>query len=117
MAYVSPELKKSLVPGIKAVLKKYGVKGTVSVLHHSTLRVRLTAGAVPFPDDMLEHGTVNRYGLSRNFDGIAREFLTELDEAINVGNFDRSDIMTDFFCVGYYTAIRVGDWGKPYRLI
>ena len=41
MAYVSKERKAAVVPNIKKVLKKYGVKGTVKVEHHATLCVTL----------------------------------------------------------------------------
>ena len=44
MAYVSQEDKKKLAVGIKRVLKKYNVKGTIGVYHHSTIVVRLRSG-------------------------------------------------------------------------
>ena len=31
MAYISQDEKKKLAPAIKAVLKKYGVKGTIGI--------------------------------------------------------------------------------------
>ena len=34
MAYVSQEKKKQLAPAIKAVLKKYGMKGSIAVRHN-----------------------------------------------------------------------------------
>ena len=46
MAYINQEDKKRLAPNIKAVLKKYGVKGTISISHHSNLVVRLKEGKV-----------------------------------------------------------------------
>ena len=44
MAYVSQEKKKELAPGIKAVLKKYGMKGTLAVRHHSSLVCNIKRG-------------------------------------------------------------------------
>jgi len=41
MAYVSQADKKRLAPGIKAVLKKYDMKGTIAVRNHRTLVVKL----------------------------------------------------------------------------
>ena len=41
MAYVSQEMKKELAPAIKAVLKKYRMKGSIAVNNHSTLEVNL----------------------------------------------------------------------------
>src|SRR5210317_2339261 len=55
MAYVSQELKKKLSPSIKAVLKKYGMKGSIAVNNHSTLVVNLKEGAL----DLI--GAANKY--------------------------------------------------------
>ena len=46
MAYVSQEMKKELAPAIKAVLKKYRMKGSIAVNNHSTLEVNLSEGYV-----------------------------------------------------------------------
>ena len=48
MAYVSKELKAALAPKIKAVLKKYNVKGSIAVHHHSSLVLNIKSGAVDF---------------------------------------------------------------------
>ena len=48
MAYVSQEMKKELAPGIKAVLKKYGMKGSISINNHSSLVVTLQEGPLNF---------------------------------------------------------------------
>ena len=44
MAYVSQEMKKELKPAIKAVLKKYGMKGTIAVRDHMVLVCNLKKG-------------------------------------------------------------------------
>ena len=55
MAYVSKERKAAVVPNIKKVLKKYGVKGTVKVEHHATLCVTLRKIPVGlFPENQTE---------------------------------------------------------------
>ena len=51
MAYVSQSLKKQLAPAIKAVLKKYKMKGSIAVDNHSTLVVNLKSGAIDFQKD------------------------------------------------------------------
>ena len=48
MAYVSQEDKARLAPGINRVLKKYNMKGSISVRHHSTLVVTIRSGAIDF---------------------------------------------------------------------
>ena len=48
MAYMSQDKKKELAPLIKKVCKKYGVKATLSVRHHSTLVLNIKSGGVDF---------------------------------------------------------------------
>ena len=48
MAYMSQEKKKELSVGIKEVLKKYGVKGSIAVRHHSSLVVNIASGQLDF---------------------------------------------------------------------
>ena len=37
MAYMSQERKAEITPKVKSILKKFGIKGSLSVRHHSTL--------------------------------------------------------------------------------
>ena len=118
MAYVSKELKAKLAPGIKAVLKKYDVKGTIAVRNHMVLVVNIKQGAVDFAADCAGndyHYQVNPYHIDRGWTGQARDFLTELIAAMK-GNewYDRSDIMTDYFNTAYYMDINIGQWDKDY---
>jgi hypothetical protein len=59
MAYMNQERKQARMPEIKRVLKKYGVKGSVSVRNHSTLTVTVTEGSL----DILG----NFFALYRNY--------------------------------------------------
>ena len=124
MAYISQEKKKELAPKIKAVLKKYGVKGSISISHHSNLVVRLKEGKVDLygektsPSWCGSHGSdsVITYWINAHHPGKSRDFLNELKAAMNDGNWDKSDAMTDYFNVGWYSDIVVGNnsAGKPY---
>jgi hypothetical protein len=135
MAYVSQERKASLLPAIKAVLKKYGVKGTVAVRSYSTLTLTVKSGGIDFIGNCNHvcgsshyhvsrgfrpitqgYTDVNEYWYHEHFDGVAREFLKEVLEAMNVGNWDHSDIMSDYFNKGWYTRILIGKWDAPYVL-
>ena len=44
----------------------------------------------------------------------AVSFLDEVLPAMNVGNHNRSDLMTDYFDVGWYIDINIGRYNKPY---
>jgi hypothetical protein len=119
MAYVSQKDKAELAPAIKKVLSKYGMKGSISIRHHSTLVVTLQSGAIDFGE--YTHGDgyiqVNVYHIERHYKGKAQKFLTELLAAMKgPGWFDKSDSMTDYFHVKHYCDINVGKWNKPYFL-
>ena len=116
MAYVSQDHKKKLAPAIKAVLKKYGMKGSISVRHHSTLVVTVTQGPIDFgQDEHRGHIQVNPYWIHEHYEGTARDFLTELLDAMKGPDFyDHSDIQTDYFCLSHYTDINIGKWNRPY---
>jgi len=116
MAYVSQEMKKELAPQIKAVLKKYGMKGTISVQNHMSLVVTLSEGVINFETDR-DNFQVNPYWVKEHYTGAARDFLVELVDAMRGPKFyDNSDIMTDYFDVSHYIDINVGRWNKPYKL-
>ena len=112
MAYISQDDKKDLAPAIKAVLKKYNMKGSIGIRHHSTLVVNIQSGSIDFGRDYIQ---VNEYQIDRNYNGTALAFLTELAAAMKGDKwFDRSDMMTDYFCTAFYLSINVGQWNKPY---
>jgi len=105
MAYVSQEDKKALAPQIKKVLSKYGMKGSISIRHHSTLVVTLQSGEIDFGE--YTHGDgyiqVNVYHIENHYKGKAQKFLTELLAAMKgPGWFDKSDAMTDYFHLKHY---------------
>ena len=119
MAYVSQKDKAELAPAIKKVLSKYGMKGSISIRHHSTLVVTLQSGAIDFKD--YSHGDgyiqVNTYHIDSHYTGKAKAFLNELLDAMKGPNyFNNDDAMTDYFHRSHYTDINVGKWNKPYFL-
>jgi len=130
MAYMSQDRKKELSIGIKAALKKYGVKASIAVRHHSTLVVNIRSSAIDFASNRVikpgsihdgrggwaGHEQVNPYWIKDHWTGKALEFLTELKAAMSVGNHNNSDLMTDYHDVGWYTDINIGQWNKPYQL-
>jgi len=125
MAYVSQEMKKELAPAIKAVLKKYGMKGTIAVRDHMVLVCNIKRGkldilgALPVgeygPRDYVQ---VNPYWIEENYDDPeVVAFLLELKDALEGPNFFcHDDSMTDYFHRSHYIDINVGQWDKPYQL-
>jgi len=120
MAYMSQERKKELAPTIKAILKKYGFKGSLSIRHHSTLVLTIQSGIIDAIADCLnvDNGTyinVNHYHYERHFTGDTLKFLKEVIPAMMVGNHDNSDIYSDYFDVGWYIDVQFGKWDTGYQ--
>ena len=143
MAFVSQDDKKELAVGIKAVLKKYKMKGSISVRHHSTLVVKLSSGNLDLlgaykerilKKAMLEvqvnpnyisslpghlnrdYFDVNTYWIEDSFEGEIKEFLLELKDAMEGKNFfNNDDPMTDYFNRSHYIDIEVGTYKKAYQ--
>lgn len=40
----------------------------------------------------------------------------KIKDALNIGNYDRSDIMRDIFEVGHYVELSIGRYDKPFQL-
>ena len=129
MAYVSQDLKAKIAPKIKAICKKYGVKASLAVRHHSTLVLNIKSGKVDFITDYNEfnHNSprfepakdsiqVNPYWYKEHFGGESYHVLKEVIPAMNDGNWDKSDIQSDYFNVGWYIDVNIGKWNKPYTL-
>lgn len=121
MAHVSQDLKKSLAPVIKAICKKHGVKATLAVRNHSTLVLNIKSGRIDFFGDFGLEGVnrdiqVNPYHYKSHFVGKSLKFLSEVIPAMNRGNYDNSDIMTDYFDRGWYIDVNIGKWNKPYTV-
>lgn len=134
MAWMNQERKAQLAPAIKAVLKKYNMKGTIGVRHHSTLVVNLREGALdligeannfnrrhaertgqPFYE-VKDYYQANHYrGEDQYADSKVADFFRELTAAMR-GNlwYDNSDSQTDYFDTAYYLDINVGKWNQPY---
>lgn len=113
MSYMSQEQKAKLAPSIKAVLKKYKMKGTIAVRHHSTLVVNIKSGPIDFGGDDIQ---VNHYWIDSHYTGVAKDFLTELKDAMMADHWDESDAMTDYFSCAYYIDINIGSWDKKYKV-
>lgn len=113
MAYISQDTKKELAPAIKAVLKKYNMKGTIGIDRHTSLRVRVKEGPLKFDD----YEQVNHYHIEKFYGEGTKEtaFLTELLMAMKGTKwYDKSDYQTDYFDTAYWIDIHVGQWNKAY---
>jgi len=136
MAYMNQQRKAQLAVTIKAICKTYKVKASLSVNNHSTLVLNIKSSPIDFIKNfneveakrnmcrephMREHAKdslcINPYWYHEHYSGKAKEFLSKVITAMNVGNHDRSDIQSDYFDVGWYISINIGKWNKPYVLV
>ena len=113
MAYMNQEKKALIAPAVKAILKKYKMKGSLSVGNHSTLCLTIASGPIQFSEDGLSID-VNPYWFDEHFSGKALKFLKEVFAAMNAGNHDKSESQYDYFDVGWYVRVNIGKWNKPY---
>ena len=112
MAYMNQARKAELAPGIKAVLAKYGMKGTIGVSNYSTLVVTVKCGNIDFGGDNID---VNVYWIDQHYTGVARDFLNELHRAMMGPDwFCEDDVQSDYFHRSHYCDIRIGNWQRPY---
>ena len=135
MAYMSQEKKKVIAEKLRTALKGKGLKYSLGVHNHSTIVMRITASAIDFignynatrqsrewglPEHVRHVPTtcmdVNPYWYKEHFTGEARQVLETIMPILNEGNHDRSDSRTDYFDVGWYVDVKIGQWNKPYTL-
>jgi hypothetical protein len=140
MAYISQDGKAKLAPTIKAIMKKYGVKGTLSVRNGMSLVLTLKSGKIdfienyiatsnnkgygqPMPADQVAYIRkngyldVNTYWIDSHYSGKAKDFLTEIKAAMEGPDFfNEDDAQTDYFNRSHYIDILIGKWNKPYMV-
>jgi hypothetical protein len=130
MAYMNQEQKKQLQPKIMQICKKHGIKATLAVRDHRTLVLNVKSGPIDFIsnyNNAMSRGydkftpattylKVNKYWVDSSFDGVARDFINEVLSAMNEGNWDKSEPQYDYFNIGWYVDLSIGQWDKPYIL-
>lgn len=113
MAHMTQELKKQLEPEIKAVLNRYGVKGTIRVVDNCVLAVTLQSGPLNLKSDYSQI-------YAKYYTGETAKFCEELESAMNgtgaLKNHDYGNTMVDYQNVGWYTTIHAGSLDKPYTI-
>jgi hypothetical protein len=128
VAYMSQEMKAKIAEVIKPLLKMYGLKGSLSVQHHSTICLKVTVGPIDFFNERIlnvhsiglpmDYIQVNEYHIDSNYTGVAKEFLKLAVQALRGADwYDHSDAQVDHFDTAYYISINIGSWDKPYKLI
>lgn len=129
MAYVNNDKTSQVRNDLKAAFPaKAGWKFSVRKEHNSTVNVTIVKAPIDFvnvaspvrnwgqTNEIFHEGRDgNKYAQVRNaeaFTGEAAKAINKIIEIINVGNFDKSDRMTDYFHVGFYWDLSIGEFSK-----
>ncbi len=137
MAYMSQEKKKKIQDALKSTVP-FGWKWSLRVRHHSTIVMTIKKG----PKALMEyaplrawaedyekenyarrikedHRTLNIYHLDKEFPegSTMLEPIKKILACLNTDNFDRSDIQSDYFCVGHHVDLNIGSYDKPFEAI
>ena len=130
---MNQERKAKIANALKPILAKYGMKGTLKCRQHA-ITLTLRQGPIDFigdlnesrngrlgvsKDEMRKHYElqVNQYWIDEHYTGVSLEFLKQVNEAMQAGDwYDRSDAQIDYFDTAYYYDINVGSWNTPYTL-
>lgn len=135
---MNQERKAERAPVIKAILKKYGMKGSLSVRNYSSLVLTLKSGELDLigfanksNEEYARRMGTTAYPVDGNYrineyhdedkarrlgeDKIA-DFIGEVvDAMLGKDYFNESDAMTDYFHCSHYIDISVGKWNKDYE--
>jgi hypothetical protein len=119
---MNQEKKAKIAANLKPILKKFGLKGSLSVHNHSSIVLTIKSGSIDFftdsgnPEDARKFGIqVNPYWYKDHFTGQARAALSEIVPAMySADYYDNSDAQVDYFDTAYYVHVNVGKWNKPY---
>jgi len=130
MAYMNQEKKAVIAAELKKVMPK-GWKYSLAVHNHSTIVCTIRSAPVDLLAEMREvreeearlqgndacpidgYADVNPYRADCQFKE-SKEVIGSILSAMNTGNHNRSDSMTDYYDVGFYVDLNIGAWNKPF---
>jgi hypothetical protein len=126
MAYMSQENKALLAVEIAKVMPT-GWKYSLKVRHHSTLVLTIRQADVDLIKENMVSQTrdggkipyisLNEHNLQGHYSGKLLKIFESIKGAMMVGNHDRSDIQSDYFDVGWYVDINIGNYESPFRFV
>jgi hypothetical protein len=119
MAYISTETVKEMRNTIKNVFpSKDGWKFSVKRDHYSSVSCSILQAPIELRiDENNTNENVNNFWINSRYNGLnykATEILNAINDILNLNNYDRSDVQSDYFDVGHYVTMRIGEWDKPF---
>lgn len=116
MAYITPQQVKEKRIQIKKLFPaKDGWKFSIRTENYSTIRLAVLQAPIELREDTNKnYEQTNNYYLSDRKNVIGADILQIMFDILNQGNYNNSDIQTDYFDVGFYTRITIGEWDTPF---
>ena len=111
MAYMSKENVTRIRNQLKAEFPQF--KFSVRNDNHTAVSVAIMSGPVLFDVARPNYSQINHY-YPESYEN--SDILKRIIAIINDGNYDHSDIYTDYFCVGWYVNLSQGKYDRPYIL-
>jgi hypothetical protein len=123
MAYMSQDRKAELARGIAKAMPD-GWKYSLAVRDHSTLVLTIRQADVDLIGENMSwrfraeprptYIDLNEYHLNGHYSGKLLKIFEGIKDAMMVGNHDNSDPQTDYFDVGWYIDINIGNGKSPF---
>lgn len=115
MAYMNQEQKAKIKIELKKVVPS-NWKWSLAVDNHSTIVFTVTQGQKELLPEKARDGfyRIHPVYLKSIYTGELLETWVKILKALNLDNYDHSDIMTDYFDVGHYVSIKIGKYEKPF---
>ena len=122
MAYIGQEKKKEVHAELKKVIPA-SWKWSLSIRHHMSLVLTISSAPfaiLPYVDEKgITHERTELSPYAQNLknttsDPKLKVVLEKIQAALYDGNWDKSDIQTDYFNVGWYVDVKIGRWDKPF---
>ena len=119
MAYMSQEHKKKINKILKGIVPKTW-KWSLSVNNHSTICMTVWSGPAalaihPRTGESVGYLDVNRFYPENYYRGELLTIVQNILEALNTDNYDHSEPMSDYHCVGHYVNFKIGRWDKAFK--
>lgn len=118
MAFITAESVKEKRNNLKKEFpKSKGWKFSVTRVNHSKIRVIILEAPLNLlRAEKKERGyeQIHANSISDFFNGEEEKALTKINKIVNEENYDNSDSMTDYFDIGFFTSISIGNYDKPF---
>ena len=117
MAYVDQTKKAKIAAALKLIVPG-SWRYSLAVSNHSTLVLTIKSAPIDLMGNFAGSGVtalqLNCYYLDNAYTGELLATFEAIKKAMNLDNYDNSDIQRDHFDIGHYIAINIGKWDKPF---